>query len=72
MRSPLPDTAPRSRTQVLIDNLNGRIAKDREGRTFPGLDPDIELDFTHSRMDDMLRLLDLHSEALSLLLQERR
>ena len=71
MRSPLPDKE-RTRAQALIDMLQERIAKDKEGRTFPDVDPNIELDFTHNRMDDVLRLLDLHSEALSLLLEERR
>ena len=72
MRSPLPDTPPRTRGQVLIDHLQERIAKDKAARTFPSVDPDIELDFATNRMDDVLRLLDLHTEALSLLLEERR
>ena len=76
MRSPLPDTPPRTRVQVRIDDLLKRIDQEKTSRNpvlnEPTEDPEWRLSCLRGRVDELGHLLDLHTEALSILLLETR
>ena len=76
MRSPLPDTPPRTRVQVRIDDLLKRIDQEKTSRNpvlnEPTEDPEWRLSCLQGRVDELGHLLDLQTEALSILLLETR